>query len=253
MNSSLPVWDAQTGKEEFILRGAHGSVAGVNWSPDGRRLAGASFEQTVCVWDAQTGKEAVSLPGHTALIAGVVWSPDGRRLASSSADGTVRIWDGTPAPHPEPPRPGNPKIPKAIRLSPRFAPWTNDLAWRWTMTMNQEPHHVRMAVALALHAVQSEPTKGEFWNTLGVAHYRAGDWKEAVAALEKSMALRNGGDSFDWFFLAMTDWQLGEKEKAHQWYDQAVQWMDKNQPNNGELRRFRAEAAGLLGRKETEK
>ena len=30
-------------------------------------------------------------------------------------------------------------------------------------------------------------------------------------------------------------------------YDRAVQWMDKNQPKNEELRRFRAEAAQLLG------
>ena len=35
----------------------------------------------------------------------------------------------------------------------------------------------------------------------------------------------------DWFFLAMARWQLGEKDKAREWYDRAVQWMDKNQPN----------------------
>ena len=70
----------------------------------------------------------------------------------------------------------------------------------------------------------------------------AGDWKAAIAALEKSMELRKGGDSNDWFFLAMAHWQLGEKDKAREWYDRAVQWMDKNQPKNEELRRFRAEA-----------
>jgi hypothetical protein len=76
-----------------------------------------------------------------------------------------------------------------------------------------------------------------------------GNWKEAVAALEKLMKLRNGGDSFDWFFLAMARWQLGEKEKARTWFDKAVQWMDKNQPRNEELGRFRKEAAQLLGMK----
>jgi WD40 repeat protein len=247
------VWDAQTGSKELILRGHTSLVTGVSWSADGQRLASAASDHTVRVWDAQTWKEAVSLKGHTRPVERVAWSPDGKRLASASDDGTVRIWDGTGAPHPEPPRPDNPKARKAIRLSPRFAPWTNDLAWRLANRLNPEPHHVRTAVALALHAVKSAPAGGVFWNTLGAAHYRAGDWKEAVAALEKAMALRNGGDSFDWFFLAMAHWQLGEKEKAHQWYDQAVQWMDKNQPENGELRRFRAEAAELLGRKEKEK
>jgi hypothetical protein len=44
----------------------------------------------------------------------------------------------------------------------------------------------------------------------------------------------------------MAHWQLGDKEKARTRFDQAVQWMEKNQPNNEELRRFRAEAAELL-------
>jgi hypothetical protein len=61
------------------------------------------------------------------------------------------------------------------------------------------------------------------------------------------MELRKGGDSFDWFFLAMGHCQLDQNEEARKWYDQAVAWMDKHQPQNEELRRFRAEAAELLG------
>ena len=60
------------------------------------------------------------------------------------------------------------------------------------------------------------------------------------------MQLSNGGNSYDWFFLAMAHWQLGEKEKACQWFDKAVQWMDKNMPTGRDLGRFRAEAAELL-------
>jgi hypothetical protein len=63
----------------------------------------------------------------------------------------------------------------------------------------------------------------------------------------KSVQLRKGGDSFDFFFLAMAHWQLNDKDKAREWYDQAVAWMDKNAPQNEELKRFRAEAAALLG------
>ena len=93
---------------------------------------------------------------------------------------------------------------------------------------------------------------GVWWNTLGAAHYRAGNWKDSMAALAKSMELRQGGDSFDWFFLAMAHWQLGEKGKARDWHDRAAQWMDKNQPRNAELRLFRAEADDLLGIKATQ-
>jgi hypothetical protein len=55
------------------------------------------------------------------------------------------------------------------------------------------------------------------------------------------------GSSYDWFFLAMTHWRLGRKSDARKSYDQAVQWMEKNDPKNARLRRFRAEAEELLG------
>jgi hypothetical protein len=52
------------------------------------------------------------------------------------------------------------------------------------------------------------------------------------------------------FFLAMAHWQLSAKEQSRKWYDQAVRWMEKNQPEDPEaLFRFRAEAAALLGLK----
>ena len=64
---------------------------------------------------------------------------------------------------------------------------------------------------------------------------------------KQSMQLRSGGDSADWFFLAMAHWQLCEPEKARAWYDRAVQWLDNNKPYDEELRRVRVEAAALLG------
>jgi uncharacterized protein HemY len=123
----------------------------------------------------------------------------------------------------------------------------NYFAWFLATSPELQLRDSDRSVELAKKAVESEPKSGSIWNTLGVAHYRAGDWKSAISALDKSMALRNGGDSFDWFFLTMAHWQLGEKDEARKWYDKAVEWTDKNQPDNEELRRFRAEAAELLG------
>ena len=83
---------------------------------------------------------------------------------------------------------------------------------------------------------------------LGVAYYRSGRWEEAIEALSTSMDLLHGqSDGFNTFFLAMAHWQLGHKDEARRWSDRAVQWMAKNGANNDELRRFRAEAAALLG------
>ena len=65
--------------------------------------------------------------------------------------------------------------------------------------------------------------------------------------MNKSIELRGGGDGNDWFIMAMALAQLGEKEQARTCYDRGVQWMEKNQPQDEELHRFRAEAAALLG------
>lgn len=48
-------------------------------------------------------------------------------------------------------------------------------------------------------------------------------------------------------FLAITYWELGNKQEAHRWYDKAVEWMKSNRPYREKLDRFRAEAERLLG------
>jgi tetratricopeptide (TPR) repeat protein len=123
----------------------------------------------------------------------------------------------------------------------------NNLAWLLATTPGYKSEDHASAVELAMKAVELAPKARTHWNTLGVAYYCAGDWKGSLTALAKSMELSKGGDSFDWFFLAMAHWQLGQKEEARKWYEQAVQWMEKNSPQDEELLRFRAEAAKLLG------
>jgi eukaryotic-like serine/threonine-protein kinase len=136
-----------------------------------------------------------------------------------------------------------------LKLAPKNADVHNNLAWMLVTFQEPELRDRARAVELARKAVELAPKEGMFWNTLGAAHYRAGDWKAAIEALTKSMKLRNGGDANDWFFQAMAHWQLGDKPQARSWYDKAVPWMEKNQLKDDELIRFRAEAAALLGLK----
>jgi WD40 repeat protein len=56
----------------------------VSFSPDGQRLASASYDKTVKVWDLADGKEMLTLEGHKNEVLSVRFSPDGRRLASAS-------------------------------------------------------------------------------------------------------------------------------------------------------------------------
>jgi tetratricopeptide (TPR) repeat protein len=96
-----------------------------------------------------------------------------------------------------------------------------------------------------------------YWhNALGALLMAAGRTPEAANAyrhvVEQSLAQDTGNSEaeqlvgFRRIFRAMALWQLGHKEEARLWYDQAVEWMEKNQPNNDQLRRFRAEAEELL-------
>jgi len=135
---------------------------------------------------------------------------------------------------------------KAIKLNPNDVYSHNGLAWLLATHPDPKVRDPGRAVKSAKKAVELAPKDGSCWGTLGAAQYRAGDWNRARAALEKAMELRMGGDSFDWFFLAMSYEKLGAKEKARQWYGKAADWMDKNNPQDDELRRFRNEAAELL-------
>jgi tetratricopeptide (TPR) repeat protein len=135
---------------------------------------------------------------------------------------------------------------KILNVQPDHAEARNNLAWLLATCIELKLRDPNRAVDLAKKAVASSPRDANSWNMLGVAQYRAGDWKAAITALEKSMELRKGGDSFDWFFLAMGRYQLGDKKEARKWYGQAVEWQEKNQPKNEELVRFRAEAETLM-------
>jgi serine/threonine protein kinase/WD40 repeat protein/Flp pilus assembly protein TadD len=134
---------------------------------------------------------------------------------------------------------------KVIALRPDWPEFANDAAWLLATHPDPRRRDPGRAVVLARKAVELDPDDGDYWNTLGVAEYRAGDWKGAIAALEKSVALQ-GHNSYDAFLLAMARWQQGQRDEARRLYDQAVEWMKTVKPNDEELRRFRQEAAELL-------
>ena len=65
------------------------------FSPDGRRIATAQQDGTVCLWDASSGDRTRVLSHHPGAVLDVAFSPDGTLLASSGGDGDVAFWDAT--------------------------------------------------------------------------------------------------------------------------------------------------------------
>ena len=81
-------------KPQIVVQTGHtGAVMSVAFSPDGKTLASASWDNTIKLWDTATGQELRTLTGHTYWVAAVAFSPDGKTLASGGWDKTVKVWD----------------------------------------------------------------------------------------------------------------------------------------------------------------
>jgi tetratricopeptide (TPR) repeat protein len=140
---------------------------------------------------------------------------------------------------------------RAAELAPDSAALHNRAAWLLATNPIRERRDASRALELAQTAVKLDPYEATYWNTLGVAQYRAGRWKNAIETLGHSLSLAHGQDeSFDTFFLAMAHWKLGNRQEARTWYARALRWLEEHAPrgeHGAQLSRFRAEAAELLG------
>jgi serine/threonine protein kinase/Tfp pilus assembly protein PilF len=137
---------------------------------------------------------------------------------------------------------------EAIRLKPDYASAHNNLAWGLVLSPRNPPRDYQEGLAHARRAVELESNVFTL-NTLALAEYRMGHWNESLAASHQSMAIKNGGtgNGWDWFLVAMVQGRKGDKDEARKWFDRAVDWTRRHDPDDPELLQFWSEAAELLG------
>ncbi|NJN10775.1 MAG: hypothetical protein HC815_23415, partial [Richelia sp. RM1_1_1] len=79
-------------QERNQLKGHTSYVNNANFSPDGKTIVTASWDNTAKVWDTN-GKQLAELKGHTSAVYNANFSPDGKTIVTASEDNTAKVWD----------------------------------------------------------------------------------------------------------------------------------------------------------------
>jgi hypothetical protein len=85
---------------------------------------------------------------------------------------------------------------------------------------------------------------------LGRARYHAADWKGALSALEKARSCGTDEDCDLWLLLALTQFRLGDRNRARVWYDKAIDWLKQHPEKCWSRDPLRDEIAALGGKAE---
>ncbi len=238
--------DLATGREFASLPTKGGPCC---FSPDGSQLVTGSENHALQVWDLRLIREQLATMGLDWHLPSYPQAPavDARKPLR------VRVELGElfkPLTREERARRKIEDYRRRVAANQNDADAANGLAWHYA-TAPESLREPDQALTYAQKAVQLAPENPQFQNTLGVAYYRAGRDREAKQTLKAN--LQKSEDRFlawDLYFLAMSCQQLGETERARDYYTWAVRWSRAQQglsPEHAEeLRLFQAEAEKLI-------
>lgn len=93
-DSTIKIWDWETGEFERTLKAHTKSVYDVDFDSTGRLLASGSSDTSVKIWDILNGWiNSKTLSGHDHAVSCVRFLPGDDRLVSASRDKSIRIWE----------------------------------------------------------------------------------------------------------------------------------------------------------------
>ena len=242
MDKTVKVWDARTGQESLTLKGHTDVVSSVAFSPDGQRLASASWDGTVKVWDATPVSEGSNLQRQALSYF--------RFVAETLVlkDDMIQQIRQTPTLS-EPAREQALAFAKDYREIPARL---NEASWsvvRWSWA---RPGAYPLALRQAEAACRQEPENGVFLRTLGAAQYRNGQYAAALKTLTQSDKLnadpKKGSLPADLAFLAMTQFRLDQKAEAAATLGRLREVM-KKLPSDREAEELLKEAEDLVAAK----
>jgi WD40 repeat protein len=219
------------------------------FSPDSRLLAYVTDNLTVRLHDLVSGQELFELDDFPMPVDRLLFTADGRLLAVDSGP-AWHVWDGRPVPDEiafeRLARKRVQELFKSLRLKdevqarleadPDLLPAARRRTLALVGELREYPEYLsaaswgvaaypdgdgpayRLALRQAEAACRLAPQRPEFLNTLGVALYRVGKYREAVDTLLRAQSLRPEAErdleAWDLAFLAMSYHRLGQADRA---------------------------------------
>lgn len=258
-DQAVRIWDVRTGKLIRTLEGHTGTVFSVSFSRDGKRLASAGYGP-LRIWDTDRWDEVLVLEGQSGFVS-AAFDADGHWISQYHWDGTLNLWDGRPWDDVAASRlpvereasglldslfamPLSKKdVLDHLHNSPTIRPQSRQLAvdlvgryreeadperyYQASLAIARQPYlnafQYSHALRQARTAYERARENGRYQIALGVAQYRAGEYREALTTLQK----RDDGTPVVLAFLAMAQHRAGRNSDAATTLERLRQTMQK--------------------------